>query len=187
MQDFNAKVVVITGGATGIGFAFAKQFAQHGARIILAARRRERLDEAAAILAASGTEVRVFECDVTQRGQVEALADFAWGEFGRADAIVNNAGVLPTLSTVIETSMDEVQRVFDVDFFGVWNGVSVFGQRFIAQRTPAAIYNVGSENCFFNAVPSMSKRKGERYGNKTKIHKYRSFRSCRNCCYLNIV
>ncbi|MBD1868878.1 SDR family oxidoreductase [Leptolyngbya sp. FACHB-261] len=153
MQDFNEKVIVITGGATGIGFALAKQFAERGARIVIAARRRERLDEAAAILAASSTEVRVFECDVTQRDQVEALADFAWEQFGRVDVIVNNAGVLPTLATVIETKQEDVQRVFDVDFFGVWNGVSVFGQRFIAQGTPAAIYNVGSENCFFSAVP----------------------------------
>lgn len=153
MQDFDGKVVVITGGATGIGFALAKQFAERGARIVIAARRRERLAEAAAILAASGAGVRVFECDVTRRDQVEALADFAWEQFGNVDVIVNNAGVLPTLSPVIEASRDDVQRVFDVDFFGVWNGVSVFGQRFIAQGTPAAIYNVGSENCFFSAVP----------------------------------
>lgn len=122
MQDFTGKVVVITGGATGIGFALAKQFAEHGARIVIAARRRERLDEAAAILAASGVEVRVFECDVTQRGQVEALAGFAWGQFGRVDVMVNN---------VIEAKQEDVQRILDVDVFGVWNGVSVFGQRFI--------------------------------------------------------
>lgn len=153
MQDFNDKVVIITGGATGIGFALAKQFGAHGARLVLAARRRGRLDEAAATLAANGVDVRVFPCDVTQRDQVEALADFAWEQFGRADVIVNNAGILPTMAPVIETKREDVQRVLDVDFFGVWNGVSVFGQRFIAQATPAAIYNVGSENCFFNAVP----------------------------------
>lgn len=153
MQDFNGKVVVITGAATGIGFALAKQFAEHGARIVIAARRRERLNEAAAILTARGVEVRVFECDVTDRDQVEALADFAWGQLGRVDVLVNNAGVGPTMSSVIEARRDDVQRVFNVNVFGVWNGVSVFGQRFIAQGTPAAIYNVGSENCFFSAVP----------------------------------
>lgn len=80
MHDFNEKVVVITGGATGIGFALAKQFAQHGARLVLAARRRERLNQAAATLAASGADVRVFACDVTRRAQVDALADFAWAQ-----------------------------------------------------------------------------------------------------------
>jgi NAD(P)-dependent dehydrogenase (short-subunit alcohol dehydrogenase family) len=153
MQDFNAKVVVITGAATGIGFSLAKQFAARGADVVIAARRRERLDEAAAALIANGGEVRVFECDVTQRDQVEALADFATQEFGGVDVLVNNAGVGPIAATVIDARREDVQRVLDVNLFGVWNGVSVFGRRFIQQGTPAAIYNVGSENCFFNAVP----------------------------------
>src|SRR4029453_8074316 len=63
--------------------------------------------------------------------------------------LVNNAGVGPVAATVIDARREDVQRVLDVNLFGVWNGVSVFGGR----GTPAAIYNVGSENCFFNAVP----------------------------------
>jgi NAD(P)-dependent dehydrogenase (short-subunit alcohol dehydrogenase family) len=153
MQDFNGRVVVITGAATGIGFALARQFVGHGARIVIAARRRDRLDEAASTLSASGGDVRVFACDVTQREQVEALADFAVTAFGRVDVIVNNAGVGAIPSTVIYARREDVQQVLDVNLFGVWNGVSVFGKRFVAQGTPAAIYNVGSENCFFNAVP----------------------------------
>lgn len=153
MRDFNGKGIVVTGGATGIGFALAKQFTQRGARVVLAARRRGRLDEAASRLAASGAEVAVFECDVTDRSQVEALADFAWDRFGQVDVIVNNAGVGPIDSTVVDASRTDVQRIFEINLFGVWNGVSVFGRRFIAQGTPAAVYNVGSENCFFRAVP----------------------------------
>jgi NAD(P)-dependent dehydrogenase (short-subunit alcohol dehydrogenase family) len=153
VRNFSGKGIVITGGATGIGFALAKQFAQHGGRILLAARRRLRLDQAAAELAATGAEVAAFECDVTDRSQVEALADFAWDRFGQVHVIVNNAGVGPTASSVVDAAREDVQRVFDINLFGVWNGVSVFGQRFIAQGTPAAIYNVGSENCFFRAVP----------------------------------
>jgi NAD(P)-dependent dehydrogenase (short-subunit alcohol dehydrogenase family) len=153
MQDFNKKVVVITGGATGIGFALAKQFARQGALLVLAGIQRDRLDEAAKALSESTGRVEVFECDVTQRDQVEALADFAWDKFGHVDVIVNNAGVGPVPSSVIEAKPEDVQRVLAVNLFGVWNGVSVFGRRFIAQGTPAAIYNVGSENSFFNAIP----------------------------------
>jgi NAD(P)-dependent dehydrogenase (short-subunit alcohol dehydrogenase family) len=153
MQDFNGKVVVITGGATGIGFALAKQFAKHGAQLLIAGIQRGRLDEAATALAGSASRVEVFECDVTHREQVEALADFAWKTFGRADVIVNNAGVGPIPSTVIDTRAEDVQKVLAVNLFGVWNGVSVFGRRFIDQGTHAAIYNVGSENAFFNAIP----------------------------------
>jgi NAD(P)-dependent dehydrogenase (short-subunit alcohol dehydrogenase family) len=153
MKDFKDKVVVITGAATGIGFALAQQFAQRGARIVMAARRRQRLEEAAAALASTGADIRVYECDVADREQVEALASFTWEEFGGADVLVNNAGIGAKTTTVIEASREDVQSVLDVNLFGVWNGVSVFGQRFLERGTPAAIYNVGSENCFFNAVP----------------------------------
>ena len=153
MQDFNSKIVVITGAATGIGFALARQFAKRGAKLVLAARRRNRLDEAAGMLAADGADVRVFECDVTERDQVEALANFAWNSFGRVDVLVNNAGVGPVPSKVIDAERKDIQGILDVNLFGAWNGVSAFGKRFIGQGSPCAIYNVGSENCFFNAVP----------------------------------
>lgn len=154
MQDFNGKVVVITGAATGIGFALAKQFVSHGSRVVLAARRRNRLDEAATELRNSGGEVRVFECDVTRRDQVEGLAEFAWTEFGQVDVLVNNAGTVGSgLSTVIDAKEEDVRSVMDVNFFGAWTGVSVFGKLFIDQGRPAAIYNMGSENSFFNSIP----------------------------------
>lgn len=153
MQDFNGKVVVITGGATGIGFALAKQFAKDGARLVIAGIQKNRLDEAAKALSSIAEQVEIIECDVTDRAQVEALASFAWEKYGRVDVIVNNAGVGPIPSTVIDTRPEDVQSVLAVNLFGVWNGVSIFGRRFIEQGTPAAIYNVGSENSFFNAIP----------------------------------
>ena len=153
MKDFNDKVVVITGAATGIGYALAKQFVKAGAHVVISARRRARLDAAAKELSHFGSEVRVFECDVTQREQVEALAEFAWKALGRVDVLINNAGVGPITSTVIEARREDVQSILDINLFGAWNGVSVFGGRFLKQGTPAAIFNVGSENCFFNAVP----------------------------------
>lgn len=153
MQDFNGKVVVITGGATGIGFALAKQFAKDGARLVIAGIQKNRLDEAAKALSSIAEQVEITKCDVTDRAQVEALASFAWEKYGRVDVIVNNAGVGPIPSTVIDTRPEDVQSVLAVNLFGVWNGVSIFGRRFIEQGTPAAIYNVGSENSFFNAIP----------------------------------
>lgn len=153
MQDFNGKVVVITGGATGIGFALAKQFAKDGARLVIAGIQKNRLDEAAKALSSIAEQVEITKCDVTDRAQVEALASFAWEKYGRVDVIVNNAGVGPIPSRVIDTRPEDVQSVLAVNLFGVWNGVSIFGRRFIEQGTPAAIYNVGSENSFFNAIP----------------------------------
>lgn len=153
MKDFKDKVVVITGAATGIGYALAKQFLTRGSKVVLAARRLDRLKEAAASLDATGSRIRVLQCDVTERRDVERLAAFAVTQFGRTDVLVNNAGVGPIGSTVIDANPEDVQRVLNVNLFGAWHGVSVFGRLFIEQGTPAAIYNVGSENCFFNAVP----------------------------------
>lgn len=90
---------------------------------------------------------------MSDRAQVESLAEYTVAQFGHMDVLVNNAGVGPVPSTVIDADRADVQRVLDINLFGAWNGVSVFGRRFLAQGTPAAIYTVGSENSFFNAVP----------------------------------
>ncbi len=153
MRDFRNKVVVIPGGATGIGFAFAKAFGADGAKILLAARRENRLAEAVDHLEELGIEAKYCICDVAEPEQVEALANFAWDTFGHADVIINNAGMMLPNMTVIDTPLESVHRIFDVNFFGVWHGSAIFGKRFIEQGTPAAIYNVGSENSLFNGVP----------------------------------
>lgn len=153
MEDFKDKVVVITGGATGIGFSFAKQFGNNGAKIVIAARRINKVNDAVEKLQAMGIDAKGTTCDVSVLAEVEALADFAWKEFGHVDVILNNAGVGPAMKPVIETSKEEAMKVLDINLFGVWNGMNVFGKRFIEQGTPCAIYNVGSENSLFDGVP----------------------------------
>ena len=153
MRDFENKTVVITGGATGIGFSFAKRFGEEGANIVIGGLRADRLRQAEVELVSLGVNAKYLVCDVTKYGDVEALADFAWSEFGHVDAIVNNAGIISPPCAAIDTPLEDVRRIVDVNFYGVWHGVSVFGKRFIAQGTPAAIYNVGSENALFVAAP----------------------------------
>lgn len=153
MQDFKDKVVVITGGATGIGLSFAKRFAGEGAKLVIAGRRQDKLDAAVAALEDLGAEAAAQQCDVGDYAQVEALADFTWERFGGADVILNNAGIVTAPTTVIDAKAEDVERAMTVNYMGVWNGVSVFGKRFVARGTPAAIYNVGSENSFYNFVP----------------------------------
>ena len=164
MQDFNNKVVVITGGATGIGFSFAKRFGNSGAKLVLAGRRQEKLDEAVSELHSLGYTAAPCTCDVAQLDQVEALANFAETTFGGADVIMNNAGILIPPSTVIDADPNQVRQVLDVNYMGVWNGCSVFGKRFIERGTPAAIYNIGSENAFFNIVPGMFAYESAKHG-----------------------
>ncbi|MDE0118059.1 MAG: SDR family NAD(P)-dependent oxidoreductase [bacterium] len=155
-MDFSGKTVVITGGATGIGFAVAKVLGADGSRIVIAEPRREKLDEAAEALAGLGVDCCAVECDVTDLAQVEALADAAWERFGRVDVVMNNAGISIPASTVVEGSLDDVRAVFEVNFFGVWHGCRVFGRRFLDQDGEAAIYNTGSENSLFLASSSIA-------------------------------
>ena len=164
LKDFNNKVVVITGGATGIGFSFAKRFGTAGAKIVIAGRRQDKLDTAVVTLEDLGVEAAGFTCDVSDYAQVEALADFAEEQFGGADVIMNNAGVLIPPSTVIDADRDQVLQIMNVNYMGVWNGASIFGKRFITRGTPAAIYNIGSENAFFNIVPGMFAYESAKHG-----------------------
>ena len=164
MRDFKGKVVVITGGATGIGLSFAKRFGEAGARLVIAGRRQAKLDAAIAELEAAGIEAAGFSCDVSDYDAVVALADFAEERFGGADVIMNNAGIIIPPSSVIDADRHQVQQVMNVNYMGVWNGASVFGKRFIARGTPAAIYNVGSENAFFNIVPGMFAYESAKHG-----------------------
>ena len=152
--DLDNRHVVITGGATGIGFALAKGLGTRGCKILIAEPSENRLTAAVEKLAELGVDAAYKVCDVTDLGQVEHLADHAWDTFGRVDVVFNNAGISVPQVPVVDTSMDALHAVFDVNFFGVWHGCRVFGRRFIEQGTTAGIYNTGSENSLFNAVPN---------------------------------
>jgi NAD(P)-dependent dehydrogenase (short-subunit alcohol dehydrogenase family) len=153
MKDFKDKVIVITGGATGIGFGLAKAFGTEGAKIVLAEPRESRLQEAVAELEKIGVEATYTICDVTKSDQVEALADFAWAWKGHVDVIINNAGIMVPHAPVLDMPIEHIEQIFAVNFYGVVHGSKVFGKRFIEQGTPAAIYNLGSENSFFHGTP----------------------------------
>lgn len=151
-MDFNGKCCVITGGATGIGFALAKRIGAAGARIILFEPREEKLAEAVAALGALGVDARSFAGDVTDAAAVAALADFAWAEYGRADAIIANAGVGGVRSLLLDTDDGAARSLIEVNVWGVWNCIRTFGRRFRDDGRPSAIYATASENGLFNAV-----------------------------------
>lgn len=152
-MDFAAKTCVITGGATGIGLALAKKIGTAGGRLILAEPREDRLQEAVGELTAADIDARYFVGDVTDPASVEALADFAWAENGRADIIINNAGASGGRASVLDMDMDAARAMYEVNFWGVWNGIRTFGRRFRDDGLPSAIYVTASENSLFNALP----------------------------------
>ena len=153
MDNYTDKVVVITGGATGIGLGYAKAFGQEGAKIVISGRRENRLQQASEELEKMGIESKWMLADASSEIDTEKLADFAWEAFGKVDVLINNAGMMVPHAPVLEMPMEHIHAIFNVNLFGVVIGSQVFGRRFIEQGTPAAIYNVGSENSLFHATP----------------------------------
>jgi len=114
------KVVLVTGASSGIGAGIARELGRAGARLVLGARRTDRLEELAASLPG---EVAVRRLDVTDRADVQAFAEAARDRFGRIDVIVNNAGVMP-LSPMAALKVDEWERMVDVNVKGVLYGIA---------------------------------------------------------------
>ena len=166
MKDFKDKVVVITGGATGIGKAMADRFGAEGAHVILAARREDRLREAVADLTSRGVDARYQVCDVSASADVDALAAYAWDEFGRVDVLVNNAGRPGVPARVVESSPEAFEEVFRVNVFGQLNGIWAFGTRMVEQGTPAMILNVNSEVGLYIPSPMVGTYAASKYAGR---------------------
>lgn len=117
------KVVLVTGASSGIGEGIARELAAAGAKVMLGARRTDRLGVLADELTAAGGDVRARALDVTDRASVETFAEAARHAWGRVDVIVNNAGVMP-LSPMASLKVDEWERMIDVNIKGVLYGVA---------------------------------------------------------------
>lgn len=123
MSGIQGKVIAITGASSGIGEAAARELARRGAKVVLGARRTDRLEKLVAEIEAAGGTARQRALDVTRLDDAQAFVDFARGEFGRLDAIVNNAGVMP-LSPLAALKIDEWNRMIDVNIRGVLHGIA---------------------------------------------------------------
>src|SRR5688500_4220955 len=105
-DNITGKVVVITGASSGMGAAAATYLAARGARVVLGARRGDRIEVLAAEIAEAGGEALAVVTDVTRREEVGNLVSRAVETFGRIDVIINNAGVMP-LSPLDRLKVDE--------------------------------------------------------------------------------
>ncbi|PSJ38335.1 SDR family oxidoreductase [Allosphingosinicella deserti] len=117
------KVVLVTGASSGIGAGIARELGRAGARLVLGARRVDRLEALAEEIRSAGGEVLIRRLDVVDRADVAAFADAAREAFGRIDVIVNNAGIMP-LSPMSSLKVDEWDRMVDVNIKGVLYGIA---------------------------------------------------------------
>ena len=112
------NVVLLTGASSGIGEALARELSRRGALLVLAARRRERLDRLVQELAESGGRALAVSCDVTRDGDAEAAVASAVEAFGRLDTVVANAG-FGVAGPISRLSLDDYRRQFETNVFGV--------------------------------------------------------------------
>ncbi|MED4754522.1 SDR family oxidoreductase [Brevibacillus choshinensis] len=142
MLNVENKVIIITGASSGIGESTAKLLAQNGAKIVLAARREERLRLLKSTIEEIGGIAVYKVTDVSSHEEVEELARFAVDTFGQIDVLVNNAGIMP-LSYLHEKKITEWDQMIDVNIKGVLYGIGAVLPH-MRERKQGHIINVSS-------------------------------------------
>jgi NAD(P)-dependent dehydrogenase (short-subunit alcohol dehydrogenase family) len=132
VETFEGRGAVITGGASGIGFACAQEFTRRGARVVLADIDQAALDQAVDQLRAGGAEAHGVICDVTKLEAVEHLADDAFRLLGEVNLVFNNAGI-GHAGPISDVTHGDWSWVIDVDLWGPIHGVEAFLPRLIDQ------------------------------------------------------
>ena len=122
-SNIAGKVVVITGASSGIGESTARLLAGSGAKVVLGARRTDRIDALVKDITAKGGAALGFQTDVTKRSEVEALVQGGIHEHGRIDVIVNDAGIMP-IAPMAALKVEEWERMIDVNIKGLLFGVA---------------------------------------------------------------
>lgn len=143
MSQLEGEIAIVTGGSSGIGKGIAQAFAREGAKLVIAARNREKLDATADELRSAGAVVLSVPTDVTQEAQVVALFERTMEEFGRLDILVNNAGICLQEAPLEETSVEMWQRTLDVNLTGPFLCTRE-AMRIMKRQRAGRIINIGS-------------------------------------------
>ena len=141
-MDLQSKVIIITGGSSGIGLETARTLAAEGAKLVLAARNAAKLDQAAAELSATGVKVVTAPTDVTREADCQALVHAAVDAFGRVDVLVNNAGYAPPASL-----LDTTEEIWDATVDSCLKGVYLMSRAVVSvmlENGGGSIVNISS-------------------------------------------
>jgi len=183
------NVAVITGGASGIGFAAALAFARDGMKVCIADVDQARLAEAATKLssASSTTHVMTFAVDVSKAESVTELERTVRERFGGTDILMNNAGIQP--GSTLFGEPDNWQRIIGVNMWGIINGARIFAPNMIARGKAGLIINTGSKQGITTPPgdPAYNVSKaGVKAFTEALQHELRNTRDCRVTAHLLI-
>jgi short-subunit dehydrogenase len=145
LRKLKGKVVLVTGGSRGLGFAIARELAVSGARLALISRHTDELERARARLLASGcasADVWVHSCDLTVESAVREMVAAATAHFGRIDVLVNDAGII-MVGPLESQTLDGFREAMNVNFFGALHATLALLPQML-ERGEGAIVNIGS-------------------------------------------
>jgi NAD(P)-dependent dehydrogenase (short-subunit alcohol dehydrogenase family) len=154
VKDFKDKVAVVTGAGSGMGRALAVQLAQSGAWVAISDVDEVGLAKTAELCAAEGRGPRVDVLDVSDRQAVHAYADAVAAEFGRVNLVINNAGIT-IFGTVDGSPYEDIEKVMNVDFWGVVHGTKAFLPHLVASGD-GHVVNISSVFGLFSAPTQSS-------------------------------
>jgi len=152
MQRLAGKVVVVTGASSGIGFITAKKLAAAGAKVLLVARTREKLEETQRIIQKGGGEAYVYPCDLNNMEAIDAMADQVLNDFGHVDILINNAG--RSIRRSVMESLDrfhDFERTMQLNYFGAVRLILKLLPA-MAKRKEGHIINISSIGVLANAA-----------------------------------
>src|SRR5215475_5860703 len=139
--DFNGKVALVTGAASGMGLAAALAFAEAGAVVALADFREDVVKAEAQKLTAAGHKAIAIRCDVSDDAQVEQMVERTVSEFGRLDAAFNNAGVMAHIAPTTDSTREDWDRVIGINLRGVWSSMKYELRQMQRQGSGAIVNN----------------------------------------------
>jgi NAD(P)-dependent dehydrogenase (short-subunit alcohol dehydrogenase family) len=156
MREFQGRIAVVTGGASGVGRALGARFAREGMRVVLADVEKRALDGTVAELSGQGGDVSGFVCDVSDFASVSALARHCFETHGAVHLLCNNAGIGTDESRTMlwESSENDWKWAFAVNVWGVLNGIRAFVPEMLKRGEPGRVVNTSSGNGGLVLIPT---------------------------------
>jgi NAD(P)-dependent dehydrogenase (short-subunit alcohol dehydrogenase family) len=141
--DLTGRIAVVTGGTRGLGLAMVRAFASAGAEVIVVSRKPEACDEVVASLRSAGLKAAGCACHVGHWDELEPLVERVYGDFGRIDVLVNNAGISPMYGKLSDVTEDLFDKVIGVNLKGPFRLAALVGERMV-EAGRGSIINVSS-------------------------------------------